>query len=46
MKEVKIKVITNGVEQEIYLRFDGEFMPIELDNFIKEHIGGRPKDRK
>jgi len=46
MKQVEIKVTINGIEQTISVRFDGKYMPVELDTFIVEHIGGRPKDRK
>jgi len=46
MKQVKIKVEENGVSKTIEVSFVGDTMPESLDDFIKEHIGGRPNDRK
>ena len=46
MKQVRLEVIANGVSKTISISFKGDTMPKELDNFIVEHIGGRPKDRK
>lgn len=46
MKQVSITVIENGVVETISLSFAGDTMPTQLDKFIKQHIGGRPNDRK
>lgn len=46
MKEVEIKVTVDGTPFTITSKFEGETMPEILDRFIKEHIGGRPDDRK
>lgn len=46
MKQVSITVVKDGITQSISMSFDTKDMPIELDKFIKEHIGGRPSDRK
>lgn len=46
MKQIKLKVEEDGVIKIIEISFVGDIMPETLDDFIKEHIGGRPKDRK
>lgn len=46
MKKVIVEVVEDGVKRTIEVNFEGETMPRELDKFITDHIGGRPKDRK
>tara|TARA_R110002051_G_scaffold3348_3_gene18121 strand:+ start:2495 stop:2635 length:141 start_codon:yes stop_codon:yes gene_type:complete len=46
MKQVSITVVKDGIIQTISMSFDTRNMPEQLDAFIKEHIGGRPNDRK
>ena len=46
MKQVSIQVVENGVTNTISISYSTREMPIVLDDFIKDHLGGRPDDRK
>ena len=46
MKKVTITVEEDNVIEDITVEFEGDIMPLELDQFINEHVGGRPNDRK
>lgn len=42
-KTVTITVIDdNNQEHQIIKTFSGNTMPVDLDNFIKDHVGERP----
>lgn len=46
MKTVQIKVVdAHGSVYEHEVEFEGNKMPPETDEFISEHVGGRPGDR-
>ena len=46
MKTVTITVTRNGIVESITVSFEGDTIPKELDQFIVDHVGGRPNDRK
>jgi hypothetical protein len=46
MKTVTVTVTISGVTKAITVTFEGDVMPQELNQFIVDHVGGRPNDRK
>lgn len=45
MKTVNIVVTEGTVQHTINITFSGDTMPTALDEFIVDHIGGRPDTR-
>ncbi len=46
MKTVTIKVDKDQVIYTITASYSGDTMPEAVDQFIADHVGGRPNDRK
>ena len=44
-REGEIVVLVDGVQFVIEFDYIGDTMPKQLDQFIKDHLGGRPDDR-
>lgn len=45
-KIINITVTEGMASHVITITYSGDTMPVLLDSFIKDHLGGRPDDRK